>query len=666
MGKRTVVRAILVPVLTVVLFACAAGKKEYDVGMQLSQAGKYMEAIAYLEQAIAKEPTNAQYKQDLADLKEALVNQYIAAASDALSATPVDIGSINKAKSQLAKAMDVDPAHPGVKGMAERIEVTEQGMISEIRDLYQKARGDMNTGQWDSAYFNLQQIQARFPNYEDSTLLIGQVSDEGGRHYLDEGRRLFEAEDFKGAIEMLNKALALNPGLMEAGDLLGQARENDSREYFEMAAKQAMADQKWNRAVEALEKAVAYDPQDAELQQRLERVRTQALAHSVDTARTLMEDGWLQRAFDAYEAATKNMDQPTDYKILLLRNDLAHHTKAVADQFKAEGRYGAARYWYDKIRGIEPQYPNIFYLVQEMEDRLKARVLKSIAVFDFSSPAGSQDAGIIVSSNLITYLFNNASGDIKILERENLKSILEEMKLGQIGIVSGETAKEMGRVYGIDVAIMGSVLLFKVDSSNSEGVKTVRYKIGTKIEDNIEYLNWKARHPHPTEKELAQAPPAKITQPEYAEKDYVVSNHKKVGFVQLSFRIVDVSTGENIEVRTLERKKTVEDDTSAGLPEAGVKFDPLSIPTDTELLQQMTEDVVAELGREVLNPLSNSEHVYFKNGETYLTRRNNLPAVESYMDAIFDEKLKQIQGSPMSAKALENIAEIFRNHRFDM
>jgi curli biogenesis system outer membrane secretion channel CsgG len=301
-----------------------------------------------------------------------------------------------------------------------------------------------------------------------------------------------------------------------------------------------------------------------------------------------------------------------------------------------------------------------------MEDEITARVRKSIAVFDFSSPAGYPDAGIIVANNLITFLFETASGDIKILERENLKSILEEMQLGQIGVVSSDSAKEMGRVYGIDVAIMGSVMLFKVDSTSSEGVKTVRYQIGTKIEDNIEFLNWKAKNPSPSKDQLAQAPPAKITVPEFAEKDYKVSQHKKIGFVQLSFRIVDVSTGENIQVKTIERKEVAEDEGSAGLPEANVKYDPVEIPSDTELLQKMTEEVVAELGREALRPLQNLEKTYFENGEKHLRRRDSIQAAESYVDAIFNEKMKMIHSSPYSQKANETLDEIFRQYRLKL
>ena len=85
MKKAVVSIIVLMVCLAVILFACVTtGKKQYDVGMQLSQAGKEKEAIAYLEQAIAKEPNNKQYRQALADLEERLVDKYVALASEAL------------------------------------------------------------------------------------------------------------------------------------------------------------------------------------------------------------------------------------------------------------------------------------------------------------------------------------------------------------------------------------------------------------------------------------------------------------------------------------------------------------------------------------------------------------------------------------------------------
>jgi hypothetical protein len=41
-------------------------------------------------------------------------------------------------------------------------------------------------------------------------------------------------------------------------------------------------------------------------------------------------------------------------------------------------------------------------------------------------------------------------------------------------------------------------------------------------------------------------------------------------------------------------------------------------------------------------------------------------AAERFVDAIFDENLKRIQGSPMTQKALENIDEIFAEYKVNL
>jgi len=651
-------------VLAISLYACAAGQKQYDIGMQLGQAGKYKEAIAYLKQAIENEPGNTAYQKALADLIDSQVGKFVALGTQALnSESPVTLTAINRARDQLLPAQEIAPDSPAVKDLSAKIESQEKVLREDIQTLYSQAKQNMAAQEWVNAYFNLQQIQNRYPNYEDSFQLLNEVANKGSEAFYNEARALFDREDFKGAEESLRKALSLRGDSRPARELLALIPERNNKEYFIGQAREAITAQNWDRAVTAFERALEYDPENQDLRQLILQVRTKAGEFNIRKAKELMDQGWLLQAFEAYASAARTINDPKDFKLNSLLKDLTDRAAYAAEQFKEQNRFGAAWFWFEKIRTIDPQYKDIFYLTQAMEDSIKQRVQKSIAVFDFNSPADNRDAGVIVANNLITNLFNNASGDIKILERENLKSILEEMKLGQIGVVSANSAKEMGRVYGIDVAIMGSVLLYKVDSSVSPGTKSVRYQIGTKIEDNIEYLNWKAKHPNPDEQQLAEAPPAKISMPEFTEKDYQVSNHKKVGFVQLSFRIVDVRTGENIQVRTIESKNTVQDETSAGLPEAKVKFDPLDIPTDTEMLQKMTDEVVSELGREALRPLSNLEKTYFREGENLIRRRDRLMAAESFINAVFDERLKQIQGSPMTQKALENLDDIFRNYK---
>ena len=511
MKNRVLYYAGLMIIMAAFIAACTAGKKQYDTGMQLSQAGKYEDAIAYIEEAIAKEPNNKEYKQSLAEIKAILVKQYVDAGTKELGyADSRTMSNINRAKATLAKAEKVDAASPVVQGFAAKVNGAESSLVGEVEKLYSQAKDFMENEEWVKAYFNFQQIQARFPNYENSYQLMTQTAAQGSEAYYAEAKALFEKDDYKEAKSLLRKALSLKPDHTGARKMEAVANQRDNMNYFIKKGGAAITKKEWDAAVFAYNKALEYQPGNKKLKVLVKQVYAKAGQYYIQDARQLMDTGWLLKAFDSYKLAIKYATDPNNYQLSSLRKDLSARAALVASQFTEKEQFGSAWYWYVKLREINRNYPDIFYLSQAMEDKIKARVKKSIAVFDFNSPSDNADAGVIVANNLITYLFKNASGDIKILERENLKSILEEMKLGQIGVVSANSAKEMGRVYGIDVAIMGSVLLFKVDSTSGEGTKTVRYQVGTKISDNIEYLNWVARNPKPTPEQLAAAPPAKI------------------------------------------------------------------------------------------------------------------------------------------------------------
>ena len=664
MRNRIFYYAGLYALLVFLLSSCGTGQEQFDVGMQLSQVGKYKEAIAYMEQAVANEPHNKEYQKALAELKESLVGKFVAQAKKELGpADTITMAAIGRARAKLTRAREIDAENAAVTEFARELESKETDLLARVKSLYDQSKQYIESEEWLKAYFALQQIQTYFPNYEDSFQLLTRISDKGSHALYENGKVLFDKNDFKGATELFTKALSLKADHKPSQEHLAIARKSDNKGYFIKKARKAAQERKWDDAVTAYNRALEYDPQDPNLPSLIDLVRAKAADYYVKKANDLMNGGWLLKAFEHFDLAGKYAGTPEPSQLGRLRQDFCSRASSLASGFNDQGNFGSAWFWYIKIKEINPQFPGIFHLTQAVEDRIQEKVKKSIAVFDFSSPSDNVDAGIIVANNLITYLFKTASGDIKILERENLKSILEEMKLGQIGVVSANSAKEMGRVYGIDVAIMGSVLLFKVDSTSSQGTKTVRYEIGTKIEDNLEYLNWKARHPNASSELLAKAPPAKVRVPEYSEKEYIVARHKKIGFMQVSFRIVEVSTGENIQVKTIERKIEVEDEASAGLAEAKIKYDPLEIATDTELLQQMTNEVVAELGREALRPLQNLEQIYFQSGENYIRRRDIFPAAESFVEALFDEKLKRIQGSPITLKAMENLNNIFRDYR---
>ncbi len=63
--------------------------------------------------------------------------------------------------------------------------------------------------------------------------------------------------------------------------------------------------------------------------------------------------------------------------------------------------------------------------------------------------------GSFIAEELTTNLFT--TGKFKIVERSLLKQVLDELKLGQTGIVDANSAKELGKLTGVDAIIAGTI-----------------------------------------------------------------------------------------------------------------------------------------------------------------------------------------------------------------
>ena len=654
---------------TILLMACATGKKEYESGMQLGEEGKYQAAITSLEQAIDKEPKNEEYKQALIELKDRRTKELVRQAEKELRSEPrITITAINKSEVKLAEAEKINPHHPAVFGFRETLREAEEVLLANVTKLYSEAITQTQQKEWLKAYDGFQQIQDIYPGFDDSVRLMTQAAEQGALGLYKEGKVLFDKEDYKESAKYFRRALKLQADHQPSQEYLALALKRDTKAYFINQGEKAVQDQNWNQAEKAYRRALNYDTGDQSVKQALSNIKHKAAFYYMRESRAHMYAGWLFKAFESFETAllyAKNAEhKELETHLISLAKELTTQAGSWAERFKEDGNYGSAWFWYEKIKTVDPDYPDVFYFIYAMEEEILQRLKKTIAVFDFGSPSNAPDAGMIFANSLGTFLFKSADKDIKILERGNLQTILEVLKQGQKDLTSAKTTEEMSRVYGIDVAVMGSVLRYNVDTTSYSDIKTATYQV-KKTEENIEYLNWKARNPNPTKEQLEQAPAPFIHNLVDVEKEYKVSTHKKVAFVTVTFRIMDVNTGEDILIDTLLRSKTVIDGTSAGVEKAGIKFDPLEIATDTELLQELTQEVVSELGNKSLEPMKDLEKTYFETGEKHLLRHDKIMAAESFANAIFNTKLKQLQKSPISVKSIKKLEDIFRNYKFN-
>jgi TolB-like protein len=97
--------------------------------------------------------------------------------------------------------------------------------------------------------------------------------------------------------------------------------------------------------------------------------------------------------------------------------------------------------------------------VEDLAGQIAASVAKEqkkkIAVLPFRALDGQQTMlGMFLAEELVTNLFERG---LDIVERTMLDKVLGEIKLGQSGVIDPETARQVGKVAGVDALVSGTI-----------------------------------------------------------------------------------------------------------------------------------------------------------------------------------------------------------------
>ncbi len=104
---------------------------------------------------------------------------------------------------------------------------------------------------------------------------------------------------------------------------------------------------------------------------------------------------------------------------------------------------------------------------------------KRVAVVDFEDKSGwGHNIGSGMADMLVTQLVK--TGKFTVIERQELQKILEEQGLGMSGMVTPQSAAQVGKLLGVELMVMGSVSEFGEKSSGIGG-SIGRFGIGGKV-----------------------------------------------------------------------------------------------------------------------------------------------------------------------------------------
>lgn len=115
------------------------------------------------------------------------------------------------------------------------------------------------------------------------------------------------------------------------------------------------------------------------------------------------------------------------------------------------GNLNAKEYGYDD--GIEE-------IASQIEDNLKAKKIKGIAILDFQEiNKKNLTLSKHLSEKLIFSMFKIKG--LRVIERNKLNSVMEELKLQKTGLIDDKSIKELGKWLGVDALLLGSYTVMR-------------------------------------------------------------------------------------------------------------------------------------------------------------------------------------------------------------
>ncbi len=123
----------------------------------------------------------------------------------------------------------------------------------------------------------------------------------------------------------------------------------------------------------------------------------------------------------------------------------------LASHVFSNGYLSAKEYSYDD--GIEE-------IASQLEDNLKAKKLKGIAILDFQEiNQKNLTLSKHLSEKLIFWMFKIKG--LRVIERNKLNSVLDELKLHKTGLIDDNSIKQLGKWLGVDALLLGSYTVMK-------------------------------------------------------------------------------------------------------------------------------------------------------------------------------------------------------------
>ena len=658
--RREWSRIGLIAAVALVVAGCATGAGDFELGKTLAGQQKWDEAIRAYEQALAKEPDNVQYKAALAQARAGAAQAELRSAT-AVAGAMSQLPEVDRGLVAVERALRYDPGHGPSREFQAALRQRRAALEQEVQRLLADGRAAAQREEWPQA----EQAAIRALAIDPGNAAATRQRQEAVRGAIEKSVRLAAqaeaAEEWREAARHLEDALGRDPANEALQARLRTAQQRDSLAYYLGRAGQLESEGQIEKAFGLLRIAAKYWPNDVRARDTMDRiVREGRRKYYTEALRRAENDDW-GKVYAALAQSVQGFGPAisVDGSLRSMVRDLAAKLYDRALEFENQKLWGNTYLWFRTLLQVDPTYRDVANKVEQTRERLMDRATVKIAVLDFEPPKAAPDAGSIVSGSIVTNLFKVGRKDFKVIEREALQSIIKEISIGQAGVLDVETAKEIGKIAGIDVILVGRVLQYKVDQNEAEGRKTVTVQVGARTVPNPAYELYLAAVREGRQKSTDPAPPQTVQEPVHQLFTYRVGTVIAIGYVSVSFRLVGVERGEILLAEKIDEQETFKQDFSEGVEAAGIQGVAKNAPIPTDVLNRVTEQVVAKIVQLVAKHYGSRQNYYLESGRELQRRRQFTRAVEEYMNCIASADLEKT-GEQYAALARTHVEELLR------
>lgn len=429
------------------------------------------------------------------------------------------------------------------------------------------------------------------------------------------GRQADEAQ-WGLAIRGLQEALHIrgDAQILERKQLLIRQRD----EYYKRVIEEACEANDWQKALAMFQRLRGEDPRPddsllAPLEGRVNSTKQVVVRQEAETLRNRY------KYFTAYTTIVDaGIADAEDLLDAICREGSRYYLQVGKEKLNRGKRFHAYIAAV-KAKVLDPDNDEIFKFHRDREDEVDASIRVQIGIAGFDSPASAPDAGPEFSDALISHLTHSRPYGIDIMEQAKTDEALKEER---------RHLDQAVEILGTHLIIVGNVSTLTVDKQQSDREIAKRMKVGTDAIPNPKYDEFCRRYGVKTE-DWPYLPPQMIERDRFELITYRQGEARMEGVMTVSVRIFTTNRGAITQADTFTVEDTAHDQFRGGVPEAGISDDPLELPTELSMKQELQRKAVKEVAAWVLKNFDCRQGRYLSIAMNHLNRRECDEAIKA-------------------------------------